>query len=130
MHDLRYQEVLSRLSELKLAIAWLKPLNEEPDKIEPSLSEIVNLVCKTYRVPRGELISHRKSNHIVWPRHVAMYLCYTLTRHSLPSLGTYFAGFDHTSVLHARKKVARLRQEKPEIEAQLRRLETLLVGEG
>jgi chromosomal replication initiator protein len=52
-----------------------------------------------------DLKIQRRQAAIVWRRHVAMYLAYKLTTRSLPSIGRRFGGFDHTTVLHAIRRI-------------------------
>jgi chromosomal replication initiator protein len=64
-------------------------------------------VCRYYGVTLQELTSEKRTRRIVGPRQVAMYLCRDLTDASLPAIGRAFGGRDHTTVLHAVKKVER-----------------------
>lgn len=66
-------------------------------------------VSEAYGIGRIELVSRRRSGHLVRPRQVAMYLCTVLTPRSLPEIGRLF-GRDHTTIMHARNKIAKLRQ--------------------
>ena len=59
----------------------------------------------------GELTGDRRSQNIVYPRQVAMYLSRELTDSSLPKIGKVFGGRDHTTVIHATSKIARLIRE-------------------
>jgi chromosomal replication initiation ATPase DnaA len=58
-----------------------------------------------FRVPVFDLKIQRRQAPIVWRRHVAMYLAYKLTTRSLPSIGRRFGGFDHTTVIHAIRRI-------------------------
>ena len=60
---------------------------------------------------RDELTGDRRSQNIVYPRQVAMYLSRELTDSSLPKIGKEFGGRDHTTVIHATSKIARLIRE-------------------
>ena len=57
---------------------------------------------------RGDLLSSRRTANVVRPRQVAMYLAKTLTLRSLPEIGRRFGGRDHTTVLHAVRKIENL----------------------
>ena len=63
----------------------------------------------------SDLLSKRRSRSIARPRQVAMALSKELTNHSLPEIGDAFGGRDHTTVLHACRKVKSLRDESHEI---------------
>lgn len=58
-----------------------------------------------------ELLGQRRSRSIVYPRHVAMYLCRELTDSSLPKIGDRFGGRDHTTVINATSNITRLIRE-------------------
>ena len=75
----------------------------EPRKIK--IEEIQRIVARRYNVSRGDLISSRRTAIVVRPRQIAMYLAKTLTLRSLPEIGRRFGGRDHTTVLHAVRKI-------------------------
>ncbi len=87
--------------------------------------KIQGSVAEAYGIGRVELVSRRRSGHVIRPRQVAMYLCTVLTPRSLPEIGRLF-GRDHTTIMHARNKIAKLRQTderlNSEIEALIARL--------
>ena len=76
-----------------------------------SIDRIQGLVCERFSVTLGELTGDRRSQNIVYPRQVAMYLSRELTDSSLPKIGKEFGGRDHTTVIHATSKIARLIRE-------------------
>jgi chromosomal replication initiator protein len=63
------------------------------------------VVARQYNVSRSDLLSSRRTATVVRPRQVAMYLAKTLTLRSLPEIGRRFGGRDHTTVLHAVRKI-------------------------
>lgn len=67
---------------------------------------IQKIVADFYGTSLGHIKSDRRGHEYVKPRHVAMYLCTQLTKSSLPQIGQRFGGRDHTTVLHARNKIA------------------------
>jgi len=69
------------------------------------IEDIQRIVARHYNVSKQELLSNRRTRAIVRPRQVAMYLAKTLTSRSLPEIGRRFGGRDHTTVLHAMRKV-------------------------
>ncbi len=71
--------------------------------------KIQGAVAEAYGIGRIELVSRRRAGHLILPRQVAMYLCTVLTPRSLPEIGRLFSR-DHTTILHARDKIAKLRQ--------------------
>jgi len=69
------------------------------------IEDIQRIVARHYNVSRQDMLSNRRTRIIVRPRQVAMYLAKTLTSRSLPEIGRRFGGRDHTTVLHAMRKV-------------------------
>jgi chromosomal replication initiator protein len=76
-----------------------------------TLENIQKTVAEYYRVRVNDMLSKRRSRSIARPRQVAMALAKELTNHSLPEIGDAFGGRDHTTVLHACRKVAELRAQ-------------------
>ncbi|MGZ9074088.1 MAG: helix-turn-helix domain-containing protein, partial [Rhodoplanes sp.] len=76
---------------------------QEPRKVK--IEEIQRIVARRYNVSRGDLLSSRRTANVVRPRQIAMYLAKTLTLRSLPEIGRRFGGRDHTTVLHAVRKI-------------------------
>ncbi len=72
------------------------------------IEDIQRIVARHYNVSRGDLLSSRRTANVVRPRQVAMYLAKTLTLRSLPEIGRRFGGRDHTTVLHAVRKIENL----------------------
>ncbi len=77
--------------------------NGEPRRVK--IEDIQKIVARHYNVSRTELLSNRRTRTIVKPRQVAMYLSKVLTPRSLPEIGRRFGGRDHTTVLHAVRKI-------------------------
>jgi chromosomal replication initiator protein len=76
---------------------------QEPKRVK--IEDIQRIVARQYNVSRGDLLSSRRTANVVRPRQVAMYLAKTLTLRSLPEIGRRFGGRDHTTVLHAVRKI-------------------------
>jgi len=84
-----------------------------------TIENIQKTVCEYYKLRISELLSKRRNRSIARPRQMAMSLCKELTQHSLPEIGDAFGGRDHTTVLHACRKIielcetdGRLREDK------------------
>jgi chromosomal replication initiator protein len=75
----------------------------EPKRVK--IEDIQRVVARQYNVSRADLLSSRRTANVVRPRQVAMYLAKTLTLRSLPEIGRRFGGRDHTTVLHAVRKI-------------------------
>ncbi len=86
---------------------WFQIVGEcEP--LKPKIEDIQRVVARQYNVSRSDLLSSRRTADVVRPRQVAMYLAKTLTLRSLPEIGRRFGGRDHTTVLHAVRKIEAL----------------------
>ena len=72
------------------------------------IEDIQKLVASHYNVSRADILSSRRTANVVRPRQIAMYLAKTLTLRSLPEIGRRFGGRDHTTVLHAVRKIESL----------------------
>lgn len=79
---------------------------KEPRRVK--IDDILRVVTKHYSVNRGDLLSARRNRSIVRPRQIGMYLAKSLTARSLPEIGRRFGGRDHTTVLHAIRKIDEL----------------------
>jgi chromosomal replication initiator protein len=78
----------------------------EPKRVR--IEDIQRVVARQYNVSRADLLSSRRTANVVRPRQVAMYLAKILTLRSLPEIGRRFGGRDHTTVLHAVRKIEAL----------------------
>ncbi|GLS23359.1 chromosomal replication initiator protein DnaA [Labrys miyagiensis] len=90
---------------LETAEAAIRDLvkNREPRRVK--IEDIQRIVAKHYNVSRADILSLRRTATVVKPRQVAMYLAKSLTPRSLPEIGRRFGGRDHTTVLHAVRKI-------------------------
>ncbi len=88
----------------------LKDLLAVQDKIV-SIDNIKKVVAEFFKIAVSDLLSSRRTRSITRPRQMAMALAKQLTRNSLPEIGNAFGGRDHTTVLHACRKIEELRSE-------------------
>jgi len=93
---------------LDLAKEALRDLLVLQDKLV-TISNIQKVVAEYFKIRVADLLSPRRSRSITRPRQIAMALAKELTTHSLPEIGDAFGGRDHTTVLHATRKVVELR---------------------
>jgi chromosomal replication initiator protein len=103
----------------------LKELLAVQDKLV-TIDNIQKLVAEYYKIRVADLLSSRRNRSITRPRQIAMSLAKALTRHSLPEIGNAFGGRDHTTVLHACRKVTELRNEDRRIEEDYENLQRIL----
>lgn len=91
-----------------------------------TVDRIQKAVCEEFRVTLTDMTSKRRARVIARPRQVAMYLSKKLTKRSLPDIGRRFGGRDHTTVMHAVKRIDSLRAEDAAFNAQIEAVETAL----
>ncbi|GDY26433.1 chromosomal replication initiator protein DnaA [Agarivorans sp. Toyoura001] len=80
-----------------------------------TIDNIQKTVAEYYKIKVADLLSKRRSRSVARPRQLAMALAKELTNHSLPEIGDAFGGRDHTTVLHACRKIAQLKEESHDI---------------
>jgi chromosomal replication initiator protein len=106
-----FSSLTGRPLSVDLAQDVLKDVFPQGEAAQISIGLIQELVCERFGVTMSELTGDRRSQNIVYPRQVAMYLSRELTDSSLPKIGREFGGRDHTTVIHATSKIARLIRE-------------------
>ncbi|MDA9679967.1 chromosomal replication initiator protein DnaA [Gammaproteobacteria bacterium] len=92
------------------------------------LDNIQKKVADYYKIRLGDLHSKTRTRSIARPRQVAMALAKELTNHSLPEIGNAFGGRDHTTVLHACRKIEELKESSPDIRGDYNNLLRLLTS--
>ncbi len=98
--------------------------NREPKRIK--IEDIQKLVASRYNVSRSDILSERRTAAVVKPRQIAMYLSKVLTLRSLPEIGRRFGGRDHTTVLHAVRKIDKLIGEDTQLGEEVELLKRML----
>jgi chromosomal replication initiator protein len=106
-----FSSLTGRPLSVELAQDVLKDSFPQGEGTQISIERIQELICERFGVTHAELTGERRSQNIVYPRQVAMYLSRELTDSSLPKIGKEFGGRDHTTVIHATSKIARLIRE-------------------
>ena len=96
----------------------------EPKRVK--IEDIQKLVASHYSVTRADILSSRRTATVVKPRQIAMYLAKTLTLRSLPEIGRRFGGRDHTTVLHAVRKIEGLSHADRSLNDELELLKRML----
>lgn len=100
---------------LSLARDTLKDLLPTGPNKRVSIDMIQKEVCKTFGIAISDLKGDKRSQKIVFPRQISMYLCRELTDSSLPKIGRAFGGRDHSTVIHSCDKISRLLKEEREV---------------
>ncbi|MAT52051.1 MAG: chromosomal replication initiator protein DnaA [Porticoccaceae bacterium] len=114
-----------RVIDIELIRESLKDLLALQDKLV-TIDNIQRTVAEYYKLKLSDLLSRRRSRSIARPRQLAMALAKELTNHSLPEIGEAFGGKDHTTVLHACRKVKELEETDNDIREDLKNLLRLL----
>lgn len=111
----------SRPISIDLVREALKDLLALQDRLV-SIDNIQRVVAEYYKIKVSDLHSKRRSRSVARPRQVAMYMAKELTNHSLPEIGDSFGGRDHTTVLHACRKIKELLDSDADIREDVKNL--------
>src|SRR3989454_11006436 len=106
-----FSSLTGRAMSVDLSQDVLRDVFPQGDVAQVSIERIQETVSERFGLSLAELCGDRRSQNIVYPRQVAMYLSRELTDSSLPKIGREFGGRDHTTVIHATSKIARLIRE-------------------
>jgi chromosomal replication initiator protein len=96
----------------------------EPRRVK--IEDILRVVSRHYGVSKGDLLSQRRHRSVVWPRQIGMYLAKQMTARSLPEIGRRFGNRDHTTVIHAIRKIEGILVDNPRLRDELDELKKLL----
>ena len=105
----------------------LKDLLALQDKLV-TIENIQKTVVEYYKIRIADLLSKSRRRSVTRPRQIAMSLAKELTTHSLPEIGDAFGGRDHTTVIHACRKIAELRESEARISEDYQNLTRMLTG--
>jgi len=108
--------------DLKLAEIVLKDLISESDRPDITASTIMAVTAEYFGITLEDLTSSSRTRVLVSARQIAMYLCRELTELSLPKIGQTFGGRDHTTVMHAERKIRSLMTERRNVYNQITEL--------
>ena len=112
-----YASLIGRPVTTELVAEALKDVFPNNKTREITLEVIQEIVSSYFKIRIEDLHSKKRSRPIAYPRQIAMYLCRELTDTSLPQIGNFFGGRDHTTVLHAYDKITRERQRDMKLNA-------------
>jgi chromosomal replication initiator protein len=105
-----YASFVGRPISLEMAQDVLRDLLRASER-RVTIDEIQRRVAEYFNVRMGDMLSARRARSVARPRQIAMYLSKQLTTRSLPEIGRKFGGRDHTTVIHAVRKIEQLREE-------------------
>ncbi|MDP8222919.1 MAG: chromosomal replication initiator protein DnaA [Candidatus Lernaella stagnicola] len=120
-----YSELHGGKVELDIAKRALRHIIGDPDK-PIAVEQVQKTVCEYFNIKQSEMLGARRHKAVAQPRQVAMYLSRKLTNHSFPDIGRKFGGRDHTTVMHAVRKMETQSQVNPELLSMLETLEKTL----
>ena len=100
-----YQQFNQASVTLDLASLVLRDMQANPDGSRVKIDDILKVVGRHFNVGRTDLLSPRRARSVVVPRQIGMYLAKKMTARSLPEIGRRFGGRDHSTVLHAVRKI-------------------------
>ncbi|QEK37813.1 chromosomal replication initiator protein DnaA [Candidatus Cytomitobacter indipagum] len=103
MRVIAYVDFFKKDLDLDTVKGILKEFVQHKKPITPEL--IIDSICKYYNIEKDELCSKSRKRNILKPRQIAMYLCRELTDSSLPEIGRFLGGKDHTTAMHSIKKI-------------------------
>ncbi|TLM78870.1 MAG: chromosomal replication initiator protein DnaA [Actinobacteria bacterium] len=121
-----YGSLSHKAIDIALAQQVLRDSFPEHSARPISVATIQSEVCRHYGVSRTELVGAKRTQSIVYPRQIAMYLARELTDHSLPRIGSEFGNRDHTTVLHAVTKIQKLMSEHRDVYDQIQTISSAI----
>jgi len=121
-----YSSLSRKEISLDLAKEALKDIIDPVEKHEITVEYIQKIVSNYFNLQEDDIRSKKRSQNIVYPRQVAMYLCRKLLSISLPKIGEGFGGRDHSTVIHSCDKIAELIESDSQIRAAVIEIEKLI----
>lgn len=117
-----YSGLVNREITLETAQAAIKKYRTTSSVRIITPEMIIKAVSSLFRIKEEDITSKRKTKEIVVPRQISIYLCKNLTELSYNKIGDYFGGKDHSTIIHAIKKVESFIAEDPDIKEKIERL--------
>ncbi len=121
-----HNQLTAQPINIKMAENALRDLLRARETRKPKIEDIQRVVSQHYSVSKQDLVSARRTRTIVMPRQIAMYLSKILTPRSLPEIGRRFGNRDHTTVLHAVRKIDGLLEKDSQLAEDIETLKRLL----
>jgi len=122
MANARFMGVQVSVEQVKRALRDLFAIQDRAISID----RIQKTVAEYYKIKISDILSKRRNRMIARPRQMAMALAKELTSHSLPEIGDSFGGRDHTTVLHACRKIGELKLDSADLAEDYRNLSRML----
>jgi len=126
-----YRELTKReVVDLSMAEQVTRDLFPDHSHRPIPMTTIQREVCRYYSISHADLVGSKRSQAIVYPRQIAMYLARELTDLSLPKIGDEFGGRDHTTVMHATAKIQKLMSAQRDVYNQIQQLTNAIRQKG
>jgi chromosomal replication initiator protein len=122
-----HAKLVGRAITVEVALDVLQDVLRANDR-RVTIEEIQKKVCEHYGIRHSDMSSARRARAVARPRQVAMYLAKQLTSRSLPEIGRKFGGRDHTTVMHAVRKIEELAALEPALAEDVELLRRMLGG--
>ncbi len=116
-----YSSLNNETVSIEMAASVLRDFLSREDQ-ETSIERILKKVAEHFRVKTQDLLGSSRSRSVAMPRQIAMYLSRELTSHSFPEIGSFFGKKDHSTVMHAHRKIARECEQNEEFRRFMDRL--------
>jgi chromosomal replication initiator protein len=120
------QQLVQVRMTVDMAAQALRDLVRPSDSRRIKIDDILRVVGRHYNVAKSDLLSPRRARSIVRPRQIGMYLAKAMTTRSLPEIGRRFGGRDHSTVLHAIRKIDELAKQDEKLAREIELLMRLL----
>jgi chromosomal replication initiator protein len=111
---------------MDMAEAAIRQINEAQPVRRVKIEDIQKVTARFFKISKDDMISARRTSNVVRPRQIAIYLAKSLTLRSLPEIGRRFGGRDHTTILHAVRKIEQLMSKDEEMENNVSTLKRLI----
>ena len=123
-----HSQITGQPITVEFAEGLLRDLTHGAEARRIKIEDILRVVSKHFGVSRTDILSERRHRSIVWPRQIGMYLAKQLTSRSLPEIGRRFGGRDHTTVLHAIRKIEGVLGKDQKLRTEIEDLKRMLNG--
>jgi chromosomal replication initiator protein len=119
-------QTFASLSSEPVTISTVRTLMRDRNRSEISLEDIMNTTAGYFNISMSDLLSNKKNRVYSYPRQLAMYLARKLTNLSFKEIGNSFNHKDHSTVIHALRKVEKQKDENKDVQKDLSKIESLL----
>jgi chromosomal replication initiator protein len=119
-------QTFASLNDAPVSISTVKALMRDRNRSEINLEDIMTTTAGYFNISMGDLLSSKKNQIYSYPRHLAMYLARKYTDLSFKDIGHSFTHKDHSTVIHALRKIEKEKDEKKEVQKDLSKIESLL----